>query len=179
MNAAGDDRRLAPYYPPRADHPLNLAEVEWRGCGATGICVNIDGTEPEEDGHLIAELCRYGFDATFKAPFRLRPRTKRQKFEDAIHRFTSLQRAFPIGPLRIGMIEDFFALLARKPLPALRGFAVERGRESLESVWQRLIRGEQHPVEGLDVVHIDNSGPPEIASRRFLAVLTAQAGKNT
>ncbi|NTE65121.1 phosphonate metabolism protein/1,5-bisphosphokinase (PRPP-forming) PhnN [Agrobacterium tumefaciens] len=65
------------------------------------------------------------------------------------------------------------------PMEVLAKRLVERRRESLESVRQRLIRGEQHPVEGPDVVHIDNSGPPEIAAERFLAVLTAQVGKNS
>ncbi|WP_413993275.1 phosphonate metabolism protein/1,5-bisphosphokinase (PRPP-forming) PhnN [Labrys okinawensis] len=64
------------------------------------------------------------------------------------------------------------------PMEVLAKRLVERGRESLESVRQRLLRGDQHPVDGPDVVHIDNSGLPEIAAERFLAVLTAQVGEN-
>ncbi|WP_245503945.1 phosphonate metabolism protein/1,5-bisphosphokinase (PRPP-forming) PhnN [Rhizobium laguerreae] len=65
------------------------------------------------------------------------------------------------------------------PMEMLAKRLVERGRESPQSVRQRLIRGDQHPVEGADVVHIDNSGPPEIAAECLLAVLTAQVGSNT
>lgn len=57
------------------------------------------------------------------------------------------------------------------PMEILAKRLVERERESLESIQRRLIRGEQHPVEGTDVVHIDNSGPPEIAGERFLDLL--------
>ncbi|QND52080.1 phosphonate metabolism protein/1,5-bisphosphokinase (PRPP-forming) PhnN [Phyllobacterium sp. 628] len=63
------------------------------------------------------------------------------------------------------------------PMDVLAKRLVERGSENLESVRQRLIRGDQHPVEGADVVQIDNSGPPEIAEEFFLAVLTVQIGK--
>lgn len=64
------------------------------------------------------------------------------------------------------------------PMDILAMRLVDRGRESPESIRRRLIRSEQHPVEGADVVHIDNSGPPEIAGNRLLAVLTAQHGES-
>lgn len=54
---------------------------------------------------------------------------------------------------------------------------VDRGRESLESIRRRLIRGEPHPVEGADVVHIDNSGSPEIAGERLLDLMAAYVGE--
>lgn len=63
------------------------------------------------------------------------------------------------------------------PMDVLAKRLVERGRENLESVRQRLVRGEQHPVEGTDVVHIDNSGSPEIAGKRFLDLLAAHVGE--
>ncbi|WP_331375438.1 phosphonate metabolism protein/1,5-bisphosphokinase (PRPP-forming) PhnN [Sinorhizobium chiapasense] len=63
------------------------------------------------------------------------------------------------------------------PMDVLAKRLVERGRENLESVRERLIRSEQQSVEGDDVLRIDNSGPPEIAGERFLAVLIQQAGR--
>ncbi|UCI31710.1 phosphonate metabolism protein/1,5-bisphosphokinase (PRPP-forming) PhnN [Mesorhizobium sp. B4-1-4] len=63
------------------------------------------------------------------------------------------------------------------PMDILAKRLVERGRESLESVRQRLMRGEQHSVEGPDVVHIDNSGRQEIAGERVLGLLTAYVGE--
>lgn len=62
------------------------------------------------------------------------------------------------------------------PMEILAKRLVARGRESLENVRQRLVRGDQHPVEGTDVIHIDNSGPPEIAGERLLRLLTAYLG---
>ncbi|MBZ9603018.1 phosphonate metabolism protein/1,5-bisphosphokinase (PRPP-forming) PhnN [Phyllobacterium chamaecytisi] len=63
------------------------------------------------------------------------------------------------------------------PMEVLAKRLVERGRENQESIRRRLIRGDQHPVEGIDIVQIDNSGLPEIAADFFLAVLTAQVGE--
>ncbi len=62
------------------------------------------------------------------------------------------------------------------PIDVLAKRLVERGRENLESVKQRLIRSEQQSVEGDEVLYIDNSGPPEIAGERFLALLVEHAG---
>lgn len=63
------------------------------------------------------------------------------------------------------------------PMDVLAKRLVERGRESLESVRQRLIRSEQHRVAGADVLHIDNSGPPEIAGQHLLELLMAHIAK--
>ncbi|TIT95734.1 MAG: phosphonate metabolism protein/1,5-bisphosphokinase (PRPP-forming) PhnN, partial [Mesorhizobium sp.] len=41
---------------------------------------------------------------------------------------------------------------------------------------QRLLRSEQQSMEGDDVLQIDNSGAPEIAGERLLAVLVARDG---
>lgn len=64
------------------------------------------------------------------------------------------------------------------PMGVLAQRLVARGRESPESVRQRLARGEEHPVEGSDVVHIDNSGSLETAAERFLAVLIGQVASS-
>ncbi|BAB54536.1 phosphonate metabolism protein/1,5-bisphosphokinase (PRPP-forming) PhnN [Mesorhizobium japonicum] len=63
------------------------------------------------------------------------------------------------------------------PMDVLALRLVERGRENLESIRQRLLRSEQQSIEGGDVLHIDNSGQLEIAGERLLAVLTAQLGE--
>lgn len=63
------------------------------------------------------------------------------------------------------------------PMDVLALRLVERGRENLESIRQRLLRSEQQDIEGNDVLHIDNSGPVEIVGECLLAVLTAQLGE--
>ena len=62
------------------------------------------------------------------------------------------------------------------PMDVLALRLVERGRENLESIRQRLLRSEQQSIEGDDVLQIDNSGPPEIAGERFMALLLEHAG---
>lgn len=54
------------------------------------------------------------------------------------------------------------------PMDVLALRLLERGRENLESIRQRLLRSEQQSIEGDNVLQIDNSGPPEIAGERFL-----------
>ncbi|TCM76710.1 phosphonate metabolism protein/1,5-bisphosphokinase (PRPP-forming) PhnN [Rhizobium sp. BK068] len=63
------------------------------------------------------------------------------------------------------------------PLGVLARRLVGRGRESLENVRQRLVRGAGHPVEGSDVIHVHNSGPLEIAGERLLEIITANLGR--
>lgn len=57
------------------------------------------------------------------------------------------------------------------PMGVLAKRLVERGRENLESIRQRLIRSEQQSVDGDDVLQIDNSGPVETAGGQLVAVL--------
>ncbi|APO70291.1 ribose 1,5-bisphosphate phosphokinase PhnN 2 (plasmid) [Rhizobium gallicum] len=62
------------------------------------------------------------------------------------------------------------------PMDVLAKRLIERGRENLESVSRRLTRGDQHLVDGADVVHIDNSGSVEVAGERLLATFVAYVG---
>ncbi|PSH62249.1 phosphonate metabolism protein/1,5-bisphosphokinase (PRPP-forming) PhnN [Phyllobacterium sophorae] len=63
------------------------------------------------------------------------------------------------------------------PMEVLAKRLVERGRENLESIRQRLLRSKQQSIEGDDVLQIDNSGAPEVAGERLLAVLIARDGR--
>ncbi|WP_132078541.1 phosphonate metabolism protein/1,5-bisphosphokinase (PRPP-forming) PhnN [Sinorhizobium americanum] len=63
------------------------------------------------------------------------------------------------------------------PMGVLARRLVERGRENLESIRWRLIRSDQHLVDGADVVHIDNSDSVEVAGERLLATFVAQVGR--
>ena len=74
------ERRYALYYTPAEKHPLTQAAARWLGRDA------FDGAISSVDDHdtLVAEPRRYGFHATLKAPFRLRPGRTRQELEQAI-----------------------------------------------------------------------------------------------
>lgn len=62
------------------------------------------------------------------------------------------------------------------PMDVVAKRLIERGRENLESIRQRLLRSEQQSIEGDDALQIDNSGAPEVAGERLLAVLIARDG---
>ncbi|ESZ05477.1 phosphonate metabolism protein/1,5-bisphosphokinase (PRPP-forming) PhnN [Mesorhizobium sp. M0923] len=57
------------------------------------------------------------------------------------------------------------------PMDVLAKRLVERGRENLMSIKQRLIRNEQQSVQGGDVLHIDNSGSLEDGGEALTRIL--------
>ncbi|PSH56505.1 phosphonate metabolism protein/1,5-bisphosphokinase (PRPP-forming) PhnN [Phyllobacterium sophorae] len=57
------------------------------------------------------------------------------------------------------------------PMDVLALRLVERGRENLEGIRQRLLRSEQQSIEGDDVLHIDNSGSPEDGGEVLIRIL--------
>ncbi|MBZ9602994.1 DUF1045 domain-containing protein [Phyllobacterium chamaecytisi] len=113
--------RYAIYYTPGRNHPLTKAAFEWLGRDAFDKSTNPSAlkayTEP------VSEPYRYGFHATLKAPFRLASDCSLVALEDALRTFAAVCPSCPIGPLRIGLIDGFFALVPAFPSPALRGFA--------------------------------------------------------
>ncbi|BAB54537.1 DUF1045 domain-containing protein [Mesorhizobium japonicum] len=123
--AQPSERRYAIYYAPRPEHPLTAAAVHWLGRDAFGR-VEVGGdARPEGEVLLTSEPRRYGFHATLKAPFRLREGASAEDLEEALGGFAASRPACPIGPLKIDLIDGFFALVPVSPIPALRGFAAQ------------------------------------------------------
>jgi phosphonate metabolism protein PhnN/1,5-bisphosphokinase (PRPP-forming) len=72
---------------------------------------------------------RYGFHATLKAPFRLKPETSLAQLIDELERFMRTQPALSVARMRIARLHDFLALvpLAHEPrLDALAAQCVKR-----------------------------------------------------
>lgn len=59
------------------------------------------------------------------------------------------------------------------PIEVLSRRLTKRGRESYASLKQRLARSNPNPIEGRDVLHIDNAGSLNVAGERFIDVLRA------
>lgn len=59
------------------------------------------------------------------------------------------------------------------PFEVLAERLAGRGREDNSALKQRLARKDLDPIEGGDVLHIDNAGPPNIAGEQLMDVLRA------
>jgi ribose 1,5-bisphosphokinase len=66
---------------------------------------------------------RYGFHATLKAPFRLRPRASLAQLIDELERYTQTLCAFRVPRLRVTRLDDFLALVPQQPEPRLDALA--------------------------------------------------------
>lgn len=122
-------RRFAIYYTPSPEHPLTRAAVAWLGRDAFAdqapepSVENLFSTPCPVRENITAEPKRYGFHATLKAPFRLRPGTSILDLELSLCRFAQAWSPSPIGPLKIEVLDNFFALVPVNSIPALRGFS--------------------------------------------------------
>jgi putative phosphonate metabolism protein len=110
--------RYAIYYTPPPDHPLTLKAATWLGRDVFGREVSYAGKAP-----LTDEPRRYGFHATMKAPFRLRDGASLDELERALGDFVASRFSCPIGPLKVDLLDGFFALVPEQPSPILQKFA--------------------------------------------------------
>lgn len=173
--------RYAIYYTPAPEHPLTVAARAWLGrdCFAGGslrVHVEPAAADPVRDT-LIAAPRRYGFHATLKAPFRQRPECSVEGLERALRTFVAAWLPCPIGPLKIGLIGGFFALIPVSSIPTLRSFAshiveeFDRFRAPLsQDELQRRLRS---PLEDIESTHLVRWGYPYVFDRfRFHMTLT-------
>jgi ribose 1,5-bisphosphokinase len=73
----------------------------------------------------LREPRRYGFHATLKAPFRLRPGTRVDELIAALDAFARSEWAFSVPALRVSRLGGFFALTPVAPEPRLDRLAAE------------------------------------------------------
>jgi hypothetical protein len=147
--------RYAVYYTPPLDHPLTQTAGEW----------------------LTGEPRRYGFHATLKAPFRLNENCAPQDLEKAIGMIARTCSPCRIGPLKISLMQDFFALVPVDSGQALLNTAarvvqaLDRFRAPMnDSEMQRRLRGRLDDVER---AHLSDWGYPYVLDRyRFHMTLT-------
>jgi hypothetical protein len=96
-------RRYAIYFAPPAGHPLWAAGCAWLG------------RDPEAGVGGASHPCRiaprrYGFHATLKPPFALRPGAGEGEFLAALADFAAGRRRFAMPALRVATLGDFAAL---------------------------------------------------------------------
>jgi putative phosphonate metabolism protein len=79
------------------------------------------------DEHLAitTEPRRYGFHATLKAPFRLRPDTTLQELLNRTQTLASQLEALPLGPMRVQSLGKFVALTPTDPSSELQALAAD------------------------------------------------------
>ncbi|ATP28449.1 hypothetical protein CR207_08595 [Chromobacterium violaceum] len=142
--------RYAAYYAPRPDSALWRAGCEWLGYDAAGGAQlprpDVEGVEAGELACLTREAARYGWHATLKAPFALRPGVG----EDALLLQTSMlaRRFQPFAlSLQVGWLGDFLALRPAGPCAELDELAAACS-VSLEGLADR--HAPLRPREGLD-----------------------------
>lgn len=119
--------RYAVYFTPPADDPLTRTAAAWLGRDAftdrtapAGAAAALrDGTE------LTTSARRYGFHATMKAPFTLKPGETEASLHDTFDHFAETVRPAIIDRLALKRIEGFFALLEGAPTPALQSLAAD------------------------------------------------------
>ena len=152
--------RYAVYYIPPADHPLTRAAAQWIGRSPFAV-------EPRS----------YGFHATLKAPFRLKENFGVEDLEEAIRRIARTSTPCRIGPLKIGMLKDFFALLPVGTIPGVHSTAARIVQELdgfraplFESELQRRLR---IPLDAVERAYLGDWGYPYVLDRfRFHMTLT-------
>lgn len=120
--------RFALYFAPAPDHPLWAAGCQWLQRDASLP----EDSPPQALRSWIAAPRRYGFHATFKAPFRLRAGIDEASLLHAVRAFAAERPAFAMPPLEVAMLADFLALRpvhavdAQHPLRQLADACVER-----------------------------------------------------
>lgn len=179
MSDTASKRRYALYYTPPPSHPLTRAAVAWLGRDAFGADDAATTRGPEHDNELAAEPRRYGFHATIKAPFRLRDGYSRNDLEAALLCFTSNRASCPVGPLRVAMLGEFFALVPRGATPFLNILAsqavseFDRFRAAMNP--QELRRRMRADLDEKEMTHLVQWGYPYVFDRfRFHMTLTGQ-----
>jgi putative phosphonate metabolism protein len=88
--------------------------ASWLGRDAASGAVvpqpEVPGVPPEAFRALTETPRRYGFHATIKAPFALRPGATRDGLAAALERFCAPRAAFPMPRFEVARIDDFLAL---------------------------------------------------------------------
>jgi putative phosphonate metabolism protein len=152
-------RRHAIYFAPPEDSPLARFGADWLGwdpaAGRARDGLDLPGL-PRPRAALTEAPRRYGFHATLKPPFELRPDTTEAALDAATARLAAGLPRFALR-LRLGRIADFLALVPEDAPPALRALA-------------------DASVAGLDGFRAPT--PPEALARRRAAGLDASEERN-
>lgn len=173
--------RYAIYYAPGRESP-------WWAFGASWL-----GRDEQRDVPLprpaINDVCgdgmdaiteqprRYGFHATLKAPFRLRPGVAADDLCRRLQEVADTLRALPLGILEPVVMDGFVALVPAMPSPALQALASSCVTE-LDGLRAPLSPAERarrriHPADARAGELVERYGYPHVLERfRFHMTLT-------
>ncbi|MCL6706030.1 DUF1045 domain-containing protein [Pseudomonas sp. R2.Fl] len=119
--------RYAIYFTPAGNDPLTQAAARWLGrdafSGETFPLSEQGELAADEVMELTADPRRYGFHATLKAPFELRPGTTEEQLLGALEVFCAKTKPFDIPNVILGQIGAFFAVVPDRVYPELQSFA--------------------------------------------------------
>ena len=117
----GPASRVALYYAPAEDDPLWARAVAWLGRDPARDAAM---APPDIAGlpEITGDAAGYGFHATLKPPFRLRPGVTWEAFVAEVRALAASVPAFPLPPLEVRDLFGFLALTETEPSPALQAF---------------------------------------------------------
>jgi len=126
---------------------------------------------------LVGDARRYGFHATLRAPFRLKPGARVEDLIRDLDSWSAAQRAFVMPVLRVATLDDFVALLPEQPDPRLDAIAAacvqrfERFRAPLNAA--ELARRRRAPLSARQEELLQRWGYPHVLDQfRFHLSLT-------
>ena len=126
---AEDQGRYAIYYAPDPGSALAVFGRSWLGydaeAGAPVAQPELAGISPRRLAEITAEPRRYGFHATLKPPFSLRPGRDADSLANATRSFAARQAAITAPPLKLATIDGFWALVPSQPCPPLDHLAAD------------------------------------------------------
>ncbi len=114
--------RLAIYYSPEPGSPLSAAAAAWLGRDIQGDEVSrptVSGLAETRLIELIRAPFHYAFHGTIKPPFRLAPGVTIEEVAGRVESFAAGWIPFPLPPLKLSYMHDFFCLRPMDPCPDL------------------------------------------------------------
>jgi putative phosphonate metabolism protein len=170
--------RYAIYYAPAATSTLWDRASTWLGRDAkTGedFDGSVAGIERSRLLNFTATPARYGFHATLRAPFRLRPEFGEADLVAKCAELASLLAPVPLDGLKVGLVEGFLALTCEEQSQAVTDLAqaVVEGTEAMRAPLseKELARRLRSPLSERHAELLDAYGYPYVAEQ-FLFHMT-------
>jgi putative phosphonate metabolism protein len=115
--------RHAVYFTPSPGTPLHELGSTWLG---RDVVTGQSLPQPDPSLHgLTDDARRYGFHATLKPPFALKPGSKLSSLEVALRGLANQHHVIVAGPLQIKELDGFLALVPEEPLTEIHALAAD------------------------------------------------------
>lgn len=114
--------RLAIYYSPQPESPLAAAANAWLGRNSRGNMIpraTVPGLSEIRQNEILSAPFHYAFHGTIKPPFRLAPGATIEEVARRLESFAAGWKQFPLPPLTLASMHNFFCLRPAEPSPQL------------------------------------------------------------